>query len=108
MSAHPMSRGSETTGPSPWEDLRPRVYKAIRAAALGPETSEARRKWLERRLSTLFQQDAREITFPEELLEAQQAFFQAGLKRAVNRCRQYAAAWFTWDSLDPEELVREV
>jgi hypothetical protein len=108
LASHQISGGSETIGPSPWEDLRPRVYKAVRAAAMGLETSQARRELLERWLSTLFQQDAREITFPEELAEAQQTFFQAGLKRAVNRCRQYAGAWFARDSLGPENLIREV
>jgi hypothetical protein len=80
----------------------------VQAAAMGPETSRSRRELLESWLSTLFQQDAQEFTFPKELAEAQQAFFQASLKRAVNRCRQYAGAWFAWDSPGQENLVREV
>jgi hypothetical protein len=108
LASPPLSNSFKTSGPSPWEDLRPRVYKAVGAAVLGPETPEARRELLERWLSTLFQQETQEVTFPEELAEAQQAFFQAGLKRAVNRCRQYAGAWFTWDSRGQENLVRQV
>jgi hypothetical protein len=63
---------------------------------------------LEHWLSPLFQEDTRELSFPEELAQDQQALFQGGLQRAVNRCRGYAGAWFAWESLDPEALAREV
>jgi hypothetical protein len=94
--------------PVAWEGLRPRLYKAIRATVMARETADARRNLLERWLSTLFQEDSRKVTFPEELAEAQQAFFQASLEQAVNRCRRYAGAWFAWDPLDREKLSREV
>jgi hypothetical protein len=107
--ASPSRRGvSKNIGPGPWADLRSQVYKAVRAAAAGPESPEDRRELLDHWLSPLFQQDSQKVSFREELAKDQQALFQAGLKRAVNRCRGYAGAWFAWESLDPETLVREV
>jgi hypothetical protein len=94
--------------PVPWEGLRPRLYKAVRATLMAEETASARRNLLERWLTTLFREDSRQVTFPEELAEAQQAFFQASLEQAVHRCRGYAGAWFAWDNLDQKQLNREV
>jgi hypothetical protein len=94
--------------PAAWENLRSRLYKAVRATVMAGETADDRRNLLEGWLSTLFREDTRKVTFPEELAEAQQAFFQASLKQAVDRCRGYAGAWFAWDSLDPKKLSREI
>jgi hypothetical protein len=94
--------------PVAWEGLRPRLYKAVRATVMARETTDGRRNLLERWLSTLFKEDSRKVTFPEELAEAQQAFFQASLDQAVDRCRGYAGAWFAWDTLDRKKLSREV
>jgi len=82
------------------EGLRPRLYKAIRASMMAEESAAARRELLGRRLTALFQEDFRKVTFPEELAEAQQAFLQASLEQAVNRCRRCAGVWFAWDPLD--------
>ncbi len=103
-----MNGASETVGQGFREDLRPRLYKAVQAAMQGLESSETRRNLIDHWVGTLFLPVVQEITFPEELAEAQQTLFQDGLNRAINRCRQYAGAWFAWDSLDPETLVWEL
>jgi hypothetical protein len=97
-----------TDRPVPWEGLRPRLYKAIRATMMAEESGAARRDLLGRWLTTLFQEDSRKVTFPEELAEAQQAFFQVSLEQAVNRCRRYAGAWFAWDPLDQGNWLRDL
>jgi len=89
-------RGSGAAAP---EALRPRMYKAVRATILGQEGASPRRETLARWLRDLFQEGPQKLTFPEELAEAQQAAFQAGLERAVNRGRSLAGAWFSWDAL---------
>jgi len=97
-----------TDRPVPWEGLRPRLYKAIRATMMAEESPAARRDLLGRWLTTLFQEDSRKVTFPEELAEAQQAFFQASLEQAVNRCRGYAGAWFAWEPLKQGNWLRDL
>jgi len=90
---HEANRGR----PAALAALRPRLYKAIRATILGLEAQSARRSLFERWLGALFQEGPQKLSFPEELAEAQQAAFQAGLDRAVNRGRRLAGAWFSWD-----------
>lgn len=97
LESQPQPDATRTPAPVPLEDLRHRLYKAIRATILGLETPSARRGLLDRWLNSLLKEGPQEITFPEELAEAQQAAFQAGLGRAVNRCRRLAGAWFFWD-----------
>jgi hypothetical protein len=75
---------------------------------MAEEGGAARRDRLGGWLTTLFQEDSRKVTFPEELAEAQQAFLQASLEQAVNRCRRYAGAWFAWDPLDQGNWLRDL
>ncbi|HZE21188.1 MAG TPA: hypothetical protein VE082_03960, partial [Desulfobaccales bacterium] len=107
MAAQQINKNLGNARPVAWEALRPRLYKAVRATVMAGETPAARRNLLERWLTTLFREDTRQVTFPEELAEAQQAFFQTSLERAVNRCRGYAGAWFVWDNFDQKQLRRE-
>lgn len=99
---HPQFEGA---GGVSLDALRRRLYKAIRTAILENEEAQARESALERWLTALGSEEPRERTFPEELTEAQHSAIQAGLERAVSRCRRLAGDWFTWDPL--AEWARE-
>ena len=88
----------EESGASSPEALRPRLYKAIRAALLETEDPEAREAAVTCRLAAILAEGPRERTYPEELAEARQSALNAGWQRARNRGRRLAGAWFDWRS----------
>jgi hypothetical protein len=95
------------SGAASLEALRPRLYKAIRAALLETEDPEARSATVARRLAAILAEGPRERTYPEELAEARQSALNAGWQRALNRGRRLAGAWFDWRSY-PGDWVKDL
>lgn len=102
-----MDGSAKSMSPEALEALRPRLYQAVKATLLAAKDPQDRRDLLDRWLFNLYQEGPREVSFPEELAEAREAAFQAGLARAMTRCRGYAGSWFAWDA-PKEQWVGEL
>ncbi|MBW1992499.1 MAG: hypothetical protein JRI59_10400, partial [Deltaproteobacteria bacterium] len=90
----------EQIPPLTLENLRPRLYKAVRATLLAHRDPEARAAHLSQWLTALAAEGPREVTFPEALAESQRQALQEGWRRALNRCRILAEECFHWEGAD--------
>jgi hypothetical protein len=82
------------------ENVRPRLYKAVRATLLASRDPEERSTQLTRWFKDVMAEGLREATFPEELAEAQKKALQAGWQRALIRARRLAGELFQWPDPD--------
>ena|GEM_PF-2062057 len=95
-----MTRANTGIKPASLEELRHRLYKAVRATLLESPEPKARFARLTQWVQEMVAEGPRAVTFPEELSEAQSKALQAGWQRAVNRARHLAGKNFAWQTAD--------